>query len=117
MTLCRQRHGESYAPVIARAVDEYFQFRGNYPTQALEQQLGNPVHHIHDGKVPEGVPPLTFGLLLNLVSLPGLGDKAVVWNFVRKYAPDTTPEKTAKFISDEIAKWAPVIKAAGVKVE
>jgi tripartite-type tricarboxylate transporter receptor subunit TctC len=30
---------------------------------------------------------------------------------------DTTPEKTAKFITDEIAKWAPVIKAAGVKVE
>jgi len=31
--------------------------------------------------------------------------------------PDTTPELTAKFIKDEIAKWAPVIEAAGVKVE
>jgi tripartite-type tricarboxylate transporter receptor subunit TctC len=31
--------------------------------------------------------------------------------------PNTTPEVTAKFIQDEIAKWAPVIKAAGVKVE
>jgi len=31
--------------------------------------------------------------------------------------PDTTPERTAKFIKDEIAKWAPVIKAAGVRVE
>jgi len=31
--------------------------------------------------------------------------------------PDTTPELTAKFITDEIAKWAPVIKAAGVRVE
>jgi tripartite-type tricarboxylate transporter receptor subunit TctC len=30
---------------------------------------------------------------------------------------DTTPERTAKFITDEIAKWAPVIKAAGVKIE
>jgi len=30
---------------------------------------------------------------------------------------DTTPELTAKFIADEIAKWAPVIKAAGVKIE
>ena len=78
--------------VIPRAVDEYFQFRGNYPAQAIEQKLGNPVHHIHDGKVSEGVPPLTFGLLLNLVSLPGLGDREMVWNFVRKYAPDTEPE-------------------------
>jgi tripartite-type tricarboxylate transporter receptor subunit TctC len=31
--------------------------------------------------------------------------------------PDTTPERTASFIKDEIAKWAPVIKAAGVRVE
>ena len=30
---------------------------------------------------------------------------------------DTTPERTAKFIHDEIAKWAPVIKAAGVTIE
>jgi tripartite-type tricarboxylate transporter receptor subunit TctC len=30
---------------------------------------------------------------------------------------DTTPERTAAFIKTEIAKWAPVIKAAGVKIE
>ncbi|MBS0519171.1 MAG: tripartite tricarboxylate transporter substrate binding protein [Proteobacteria bacterium] len=30
---------------------------------------------------------------------------------------DTSPERTAKFIHDEIAKWAPVIKAAGVRIE
>ena len=32
-------------------------------------------------------------------------------------AADTSPERTAKFIKDEIAKWAPVIKAAGVRIE
>ena len=30
---------------------------------------------------------------------------------------DTSPERTAKFIKDEIAKWAPVIKAADVRIE
>jgi tripartite-type tricarboxylate transporter receptor subunit TctC len=30
---------------------------------------------------------------------------------------NTTPALTAKFISDEIAKWAPVIRSAGVKIE
>lgn len=30
---------------------------------------------------------------------------------------DTTPALTAKFISDEITKWAPVIRSAGVKIE
>ena len=32
-------------------------------------------------------------------------------------ATDTTPARTAKFIADEIAKWAPVIRAAGVRIE
>ena len=30
---------------------------------------------------------------------------------------DTSPARTAKFINDEIAKWAPVIRSAGVKIE
>jgi tripartite-type tricarboxylate transporter receptor subunit TctC len=29
----------------------------------------------------------------------------------------TTPEQSAKFLDDEIAKWAKVIAAAGVKAE
>jgi lysyl-tRNA synthetase class 1 len=78
--------------VIPRAVDEYWQFRGNYPDQPIEQKLGNPVHHIHAGKIPKGTLPLTYGLLLNLVSLPGVADKDTAWKFVQRYAPDTSPE-------------------------
>jgi lysyl-tRNA synthetase class 1 len=78
--------------LIPRAVDEYWQFRGNYPNQPIEQKLGNPVHHIHGGKVPRETLPLTYGLLLNLVSLPGVADKETVWKFVQRYAPDTSPE-------------------------
>ena len=78
--------------VIPRAVDEYAQFRGNYPEQPIEQKLGNPVHHIHGGKVPEDKLPLTYGLLLNLVSLPGVADKDTAWRFVQRYAPETSPE-------------------------
>jgi lysyl-tRNA synthetase, class I len=78
--------------VIPRAVDEYWQFRANYPSQPIEQQLGNPVHHIHGGEVPEGTLPLTYGLLLNLVSLPGCASKDTVWKFVQRYAPGTSPE-------------------------
>ena len=57
--------------VIPRAIDEYFQFRGNYTAQPVEQKLGNPAHHIHDGKLPADAPPVTFGLLLNLVGVLG----------------------------------------------
>jgi lysyl-tRNA synthetase class 1 len=78
--------------VIPRAVDEYWQFRGNYPAQPIEQKLGNPVHHIHRGKVPTETLPLTYGLLLNLVSLPGVADKDTAWRFVQRYAPETSAE-------------------------
>ena len=78
--------------VIPRAVDDYLQFRGNYHAQPVDQKLGNPVHHIHGGKVPDSVLPLTYGLLLNLASLPGVGDKATAWKFVQRYAPGTAPD-------------------------
>jgi lysyl-tRNA synthetase class 1 len=77
---------------IPRAVDDYWQFRGNYAAQPIEQKLGNPVHHIHGGEVPAAALPLTFGLLLNLVNLPGVGDTATAWKFVQRYAPDTSPD-------------------------
>lgn len=76
--------------VIPRAVDEYWQFRTNYPSQPIEQKLGNPVHHIHAGKVPTETLPLAYGLLLNLVSLPGVADKDTAWRFVQRYAPGTS---------------------------
>jgi lysyl-tRNA synthetase class 1 len=78
--------------VIPRAVDEYWQFRGNYAGQELKEKLGNPVHHIHDGKMPTGELPVTFGLLLNLVGVMGDATKDQVWSYLSNYVPDATPE-------------------------
>ena len=78
--------------VIPRAVDEYWQFRGNYGGQAVEQRLGNPVHHTHDGPPPEGKLPVTFGLLLNLVGVMGEAQPEQVWAYLRNYVPDATPQ-------------------------
>ena len=77
--------------VIPRAVDEYWQFRANYAGQDLKQKLGNPVHHIHDGVLPQGELPVTFGLLLNLVGVMGDATKAQVWGYLGNYVPDATP--------------------------
>jgi lysyl-tRNA synthetase class 1 len=80
--------------VIPRAVDEYWQFRGNYPNQPVEQKLGNPVHHIHDGKVPPETLPVTFGLLLNLVGVMGAdATKEQVWGYLRNYVEDASPKR------------------------
>jgi len=79
--------------VIPRAVDDYWQFRGNYAAQPIEQQLGNPVHHIHDGKVPAESLPVTFGLLLNLAGVLGDASPAQVWTYLANYVPDASPDK------------------------
>jgi lysyl-tRNA synthetase, class I len=80
--------------VIPRAVDDYWQFRGNYPAQPIEQKLGNPVHHIHDGKVPAETLPVTFGLLLNLVGVLGAdATPQQVWGYLGNYVEDASPER------------------------
>jgi lysyl-tRNA synthetase, class I len=72
--------------VIPRAVDEYYQFRGTYHTQEWDKRLGNPVHHIHNGAVPSDVSPVSYGLLLNLVGVMGVGaTKEQVWAYLGNY--------------------------------
>jgi len=79
--------------VIPRAVDEYEQFRGAYFDQPIEKRLGNPVHHIHNGKVPEQALPVSFGLLLNLVGVMGADATAErVWAYLSNYVEGVTPE-------------------------
>ncbi len=75
--------------VVPKAVDEYFQFRSAWHEQPLEKRLGNPVHHIHNGNVPSGQPPVTFGLVLNLVSVLGAG---------------ITAEKVAEYLDNYIGE-------------
>jgi lysyl-tRNA synthetase class 1 len=88
--------------IIPKAVDEYQQFLAAYPGQLIEQKLGNPVHHVHGGKVPPARIPLSFALLLNLVSVASTDDKELIWGFVRRYrrvipevSPETHPELDA----------------------
>jgi lysyl-tRNA synthetase class 1 len=74
--------------LIPRAVDDYWQFRANYHGQNDKERLGNPVHHVHNGQVPQDALPVTFGLLLNLVGVMG-GDatKDQVWGYLGNYLP------------------------------
>jgi lysyl-tRNA synthetase class 1 len=78
--------------IIPRAVDEYQQFLAAYPAQEWDKRLGNPVHHVHAGKVPEARMPLSFALLLNLVAVASSDDKELLWGFVKRYAPEASPE-------------------------
>lgn len=78
--------------VIPKAVDEYHQQLRAYATQDLKAQLNNPVWHIHGGAVPQSDMVVPFSMLLNLASASSAEDKATMWGFINKYAPDATPE-------------------------
>ncbi len=78
--------------VIPRAVDDYLTFLAKYPAEAPVAQVENPVWHIHGGRPPEAELPITFALLLNLVAATNSAEKAQLWGFIRRLAPDATPE-------------------------
>ena len=78
--------------VIPKAVDEYHQQLRAFAGQTPEQQLANPVWHIHGGDVPASNLAVPFQMLLNLAAASGAEDKEGLWGFIRNYAPDASPE-------------------------
>ncbi|CUA88594.1 lysyl-tRNA synthetase, class I [Chelatococcus sambhunathii] len=89
--------------VIPRHVDDYLGFLNAYGRQEWKHRLGNPAWHIHAGEppAPETIEAagangtstqLTFGMLLNLAGVANTEDPAVLWGFIRRYAPGASPE-------------------------
>lgn len=88
-----------YFDVIPRQVDEYLAHLEGYPRQEPARQLANPVWHIHGGNPPAPEPmggggrtPVTFALLLNLVSVAHTHDPERIWAYLRRYAPGVSPQ-------------------------
>ncbi len=113
--------------IIPNTVDEYFKMRAAWHDQPLEKQLGNPVHHIHNGDVPADPPPVTFSLLLNLVGVLGAGaSRDQVWGYLANYVVDanaaTHPELDAlitnalAFNRDVVAPTLTRRKPEGIEV-
>ena len=78
--------------VIPRNVDEYYQFLDAYERQTPDQQVSNPVWHIHAGQPVKKHLPASFSMLMNLVSASNAEDREVLWGFIKRTAPDVTPE-------------------------
>jgi len=78
--------------VIPKTVDEYMTFLAKYPEQMAKEKVGNPVWHIHLGDPPHVEVPISFSLLLNLVSASNADNKDTLWGFIQRYAPGASPE-------------------------
>ncbi len=82
-----------YFDIIPKAVDEYITFAEKLNEQEPAKKLDNPAWYIHNGEVPKTQhTPISFALLLNLVNAAHTEDPAVLWEFIRQYAPEATHE-------------------------
>ena len=85
--------------VIPKAADEYLQQLDAYNRPASGEggakpsnPLDNPVWSVHNGAPPLKGSPVSFSLLLNLVSAANASDKTILWGFINRQFPDATPE-------------------------
>jgi lysyl-tRNA synthetase class 1 len=102
-----------YFDVIPRMVDDYLGFLETYPRQDWKERLGNPVWHIHSGEPPEpeilahdekAQTPVSFAMLLNLAAVANSDNPAVLWGFLRRYAPSASPENHPRL--DALVRYA-----------
>jgi len=85
-----------YFDVIPKATDEYLQqldaFNRNRAEGASAPAIDNPAWHVHRADPPAKGSPLSFSLLLNLVSAANASSKEILWGFLSRYLPDATPQ-------------------------
>ncbi|HVM99345.1 MAG TPA: lysine--tRNA ligase [Caulobacteraceae bacterium] len=98
-----------YFDVIPKATDEYLQHLDAYNRQRAEggnaaNPLDSPVWSLHEGAPPEKGSPVSFSLLLNVVSAANASDKAILWGFLSRYLPGATP--ASEPMLDRLAGYA-----------
>ncbi|MEO0608485.1 MAG: lysine--tRNA ligase, partial [Pseudomonadota bacterium] len=93
-----------YFDVIPKAVDEYLTFLEKYPQEERNRQVENPVWHVHGGQPPQWNSPVSFALLLNLVSVANAENREQLWGYISRYAPGASAETHP--LLDELAGYA-----------
>ncbi len=83
-----------YFDVIPKAVDDYIELLEKYHSNETSEaeRIDNPVWHIHNGHPPAERYPVSFALLLTLVTASNAHNHEVLWGFIRAYAPNASPE-------------------------
>ncbi|RCL00759.1 MAG: class I [Candidatus Tokpelaia sp. JSC189] len=81
-----------YFDVIPKALDEYYAYLSAYQRQEWKERLSNPVWHIHNGRPPQIELPVSFAMLLNLVSALNAENKMILWGYITCYAPGVTAQ-------------------------
>ena len=98
-----------YFDVIPKATDEYIQHLEAYDRALAEganatNPLDSPVWSVCQGAPPAKASPVSFSLLLNVVSASNASDKTMLWAFLSRYLPGATTESEPML--DRLADYA-----------
>jgi lysyl-tRNA synthetase class 1 len=85
-----------YFDVIPKATDEYLSHLDSFNKARADggaaPAIDNPAWHVHRGAPPAKGSPVSFSLLLNLVSAADASTKEILWGFLERYIPGATPQ-------------------------
>ncbi len=102
--------------VIPRAVDEYVANLDRARATPPMELRANPVWFIHGGAVPaDASSPLGFGMLLNLASVANAETPDVLWGFIERYQPGSSPTRDpflARLAAHAVAYYRDFVRPA-----
>ena len=87
-----KRAKKLYSEVVPKTVDEYLSYIEKYPTQNPQDQILNPVWHVHNGRPPNEKIIMPFSMLLNLVGSSNADNKEILWKFINKFHKEINPK-------------------------
>jgi lysyl-tRNA synthetase class 1 len=96
-----------YFDVIPKATDEYLSHLDAFHRARAEANapaIDNPAWHVHTGAPPDAGSPVSFSLLLNLVSAADASTKDILWGFLSRYILGATPQSEP--LLDKLAGYA-----------
>jgi lysyl-tRNA synthetase, class I len=78
--------------VIPKAVDDFLGDRKRFGGEEKAEQINNPVFFVEGDRLRAGQPvgyssEISYGLLLNLVSVLNTEERSVVWDYILRYDP------------------------------
>ncbi|QNT78536.1 lysine--tRNA ligase [Entomobacter blattae] len=116
-----QRAKRLYFDVIPKATDEYYSHAETLRRTSQEEAEGevqrytNPAWFIDKGQIPTQLKtPVSFAMLLNLVSAANAENADILWGFLKRYDPTLTPEaypEVSRLIEYALIYYADFVKA------
>ncbi len=88
-----KRAKKLYFDSIPKSVDDYYNLKNNLSKQTLEEKIENPTwYFLKKNKQFFEEIPVSFSMILNLVSVCSAENKEVIWSYLKDYIKNISPE-------------------------